>query len=93
MRPKRIKPDHRVDFKLTPGERDLIIERTVIDAELAERLRAAQALGLRLVVPLTLNDVDDLAGHVAAEANHCEPRASPRPPPATLPRALPSHLA
>jgi len=66
MRPKRIKPDHRVDFTLTPGERDLIIERTFIDAELEGRLRAAQALGSRLVVHLTLNDVDDLAGHVAA---------------------------
>lgn len=72
MRPKRTKPEQRVDFRLTPRERDLIIERTFIDAELEERLQAAQALGSRLVVHLTLDDVDDLAGHVAAEANHCE---------------------
>ncbi|PYR92070.1 MAG: hypothetical protein DMF84_14865 [Acidobacteria bacterium] len=52
-------------------ERDLIIERTVIDPELEERLRAAPALGSRIVVQLTLDEVDDLAGHVAAEANHC----------------------
>ena len=43
MRRKRIKPDHRVDFRLPPGERDLIIARTFIDAELEERLQAAQA--------------------------------------------------
>ena len=72
MRPKRIKPEQRLDFRLTPRDRDLIIERTFIDAELEERLQAAQALGSRLVVHLTLDDVDDLAGHVAAEANHCE---------------------
>jgi repressor LexA len=72
MRPKRIAPDHRVEFKLTPGERDLIIERTFIDAGVEERFRAAHALGSRLIVHLTLDDVDDLAGHVAAAANHCE---------------------
>jgi DNA-binding MarR family transcriptional regulator len=75
MSPKRIKPEQRVDFRLTPRERDLIIERTLVDPELEERLRAAPALGSRLVVQLTLDDVDDIAGHVAAEANHCaEPR-------------------
>jgi len=40
-----------------------------------ERLRSAAPLGSRLIVQLTLDDVDDLAGHVAAEANHsAEPR-------------------
>jgi len=53
MRPTRIKPDHRVAFRLAPRERDLIIEHTSIDAELEERLQAAQALGSRLVVHLT----------------------------------------
>jgi hypothetical protein len=75
MPPKRIKPEQRLDFRLTPRERDLIIERTFIDAEMEERLRAAPSFGSRLIVQLTLDDVDDLAGHVAAEANHCaEPR-------------------
>jgi hypothetical protein len=69
--PPRIKPGQRLDFKLTLQERDLIIERTFIDAEMEQRLRAAAALGSRLVVQLTLDDVDDLAGQVAAEANHC----------------------
>lgn len=50
MRRKRIEPGQRVDVRLTPRERNLILERT-------------------------LDDVDDLAGHLAAEANHCsEPR-------------------
>src|SRR5687767_8021638 len=73
MPPKRIKPEQRLDFRLTPRERDLIIERTFIDAETEER--AAPPFGSRLIVQLTLDDVDDLAGDVAAEANHCaEPR-------------------
>lgn len=75
MPPKRIRPEQRLDFRLTPRERDLIIERTFIDAEMEERLRAAPPFGSRLTVQLTLDDVDDLAGHVAAEANDCaEPR-------------------
>jgi repressor LexA len=75
MRRKRIKPGQLVDVRLTPQERDLILERTFIDDEMTGRLRGATPRGSNLVVRLTLDDVDDLAGHVAAEANHCpEPR-------------------
>jgi repressor LexA len=75
MRRKRIKPGQLVDVRLTPQERNLILERTFIDDEMAGRLRGATPRGSSLVVRLTLDDVDDLAGHVAAEANHCpEPR-------------------
>lgn len=75
MRRKRIKPGQFVDVTLTTQERDLIVERTLIDGEMEARLRGATARGLNLVVQLTLDDVDDLAGYIAAEANHCsEPR-------------------
>jgi DNA-binding MarR family transcriptional regulator len=75
MPPKRIKPGQRLDFRLTPQERDLIIQRAFLDTGMENRLRAAAPLGSRLVVQLTLDEVDDLAGHIAAEANHCsEPR-------------------
>jgi DNA-binding MarR family transcriptional regulator len=75
MRRKRIKPGQLVDVRLTPQERDLILDRTFIDDEMAGRLRGAMPRGSHLFVRLTLDDVDDLAGHVAAEANHCpEPR-------------------
>ena len=57
---------------LSTVERDLIVERTFIDPEMATRLRGAQTSGSKVQVALTLDDVDDLAGHVAAEANHCE---------------------
>ncbi len=75
MRRKRIRPGQLVDVRLTPKERDLILERTLIDDEMEGHLRGATPRGSNLVVRLTLDDVDDLAGHVAAEANHCsEPR-------------------
>ena len=71
IRRKRIKPGQRVAFRLTRQERDLIVERTMVDAEIEGRLRNARSSGLDLIVGLTLDDVDDLAGHVAAEANRC----------------------
>ncbi len=71
MRRKRIKPGQLVEISLTPQERDLLVERTFIDGEMEARLRGAAPRGSNLVVQLTLDDVDDLAGHVAAEANHC----------------------
>jgi repressor LexA len=71
MRHKRIKPGQLVDVRLAPQERDLILERTLLDDEMEGRLRGATPRGSSLVVQLTLDDVDDLAGHVAAEANHC----------------------
>lgn len=50
----------------------MILERTFIDPELDNRLRLAIAKGSRLIAGLTLDDVDELAGSVAAEANHCD---------------------
>jgi repressor LexA len=70
VRRKRIKRGQRLAFRLTRQERDLIVERTLIDAEIERRLRNAALSGSDLIVDLTLDDVDDLAGHVAAEANH-----------------------
>jgi DNA-binding MarR family transcriptional regulator len=60
---------------LTRRERDLILERTLIDDEMEGRLRGATCRSFNLVVQLALDDIDDLAGRVAAEANHySEPR-------------------
>lgn len=69
---KRIKPDERIAFALTRRERDLIVERTFIGSELETRLRLAVVSGSQLVADLTLEDIEELAGCVAAEANHCD---------------------
>lgn len=70
--PKRVKPNERIPFALTQRERDLILERTLIGPDLEKRLRVAAVSGSRVVAGLTLDDIDELAGYVAAEANHCD---------------------
>lgn len=69
---KYIKPGTRLPFRLSARERDLVIDRTLLDSEIEGRLRSATVTGPRLVVDLTLDDLDDLHGCVAAEANHCD---------------------
>jgi repressor LexA len=71
MRRKQIKPEARLAFGLTAKERDLVVERAFLDPEIEKRLRTAEPSGSKLTVGLTLDDLDDLAGCVAAEANHC----------------------
>jgi len=65
-----IQPGERVPVRLNPVQRDLILEHTFIDHELEQRLREAETEGASIVARLTLDDIDDLLGHVAAEANH-----------------------
>jgi DNA-binding MarR family transcriptional regulator len=69
---KYITPGSRIRFRLSPRERNLVVERAFLDPEIEVRLRGAATLGPGLAVELTLDDIDDLAGCVAAEANHCE---------------------
>jgi hypothetical protein len=73
------KPPQRrqhVRFTLSKGERDLLLRRTFLTDEVEKRLRLSTVgPGSRLAADLTLEELDDLAASVAAEANHCdEPR-------------------
>lgn len=67
-----IKPGTRIPLRLSVRERDLVVERAFLDPGMESRLRGAALAGTRLVVDLTLDDIDELAGGVAAEANHCK---------------------
>src|SRR6266849_4596012 len=69
---KFIKPDTRLAIRLSTRERDLVVERAFLDPEIEAELRQAMPTGSKLVVNLTLDDIDDLLGCVAAEANHCD---------------------
>lgn len=69
---KYIKPGTRLSLRLSTPERDLVVERAFLDRSVEARLRAAAGTGSKLVVDLTLDDIDDLLGCVAAEANHCD---------------------
>ena len=70
MRPQLIEPGEEISVRLTTRQRDLILEHTFIDPEFEKRLRIAVTEGTSIIVGLTLDDLDELLGHVAAEANH-----------------------
>jgi len=70
MRVRAIQPGERVPVRLSPAQRDLILEHAFIDPELEQRLRVAEAEGASIIARLTLDDIDELLGSVAAEANH-----------------------
>jgi DNA/RNA endonuclease YhcR with UshA esterase domain len=70
-RRKRIKRGQRVAFKLTRQERDLIVERMFVDAEIEGRLRNARSSNIED----TFTDEDDgTADAVMQEAKAFTPR-------------------
>ncbi len=70
--PQRIRPDEKVPLELNDRERTLILEHTFTHEELTNRLRIVPKPGERPVFRFTLDDLDELAGFVAAEANHAK---------------------
>ena len=67
----RIKPDEKVTLELNERERELI-QNTFADDDLTGRLRVVPKPGERPVFRFTLDDLDELAGFVASEANHAK---------------------
>ena len=57
-------------MELSERERELILKHTFADDELTGRLRIVPTPGEPPVYRFTLDDLDELAGYVAAEANH-----------------------
>jgi hypothetical protein len=70
--PKRIAVGEKIPLELTECERDLIIEHTFAGNNLTDRLRVVPSPGQRPSYRFTLDDLDELAGYVAAEANHAK---------------------
>jgi Plasmid pRiA4b ORF-3-like protein len=75
VRQTPIKSGETVPLELNRLERDLIISHTFADESLTNRLRIAQQPGQRPVFHFTLDELDELVGDVAAEANHAKNRA------------------
>jgi len=71
---KQIAIGEKVPLELTDRERDLIITHTFAGNNLTDRLRIAPGPGRRPLYRFTLDDLDELAGFVAAEANHAKVR-------------------
>ncbi|MBU4267280.1 MAG: hypothetical protein KJ808_00280 [Acidobacteria bacterium] len=65
---KKIPEGAMIRFRLTPAERMLVRDETFYDPDFAN---LAECEGNGFVVPMTLLDIDELLGDVAAAANHC----------------------
>jgi hypothetical protein len=66
----RIRPNETVPLELNARERELILSHTFADESLTNRLRVVPKKSERPVFRFTLDDLDELAGFIAAEANH-----------------------
>lgn len=67
---KQIQPGEKVPFKLTATERKLVLEDLLcLDQESEQIIRDTPA---GKPVMLTLDDLEDFSGYIAAEANHCD---------------------
>ncbi len=69
---KPITVGEKVPLELNQHERDLIIEHTFAGNDLTDRLRIVPSPGRRPFYRFTLDELDELAGYVAAEANHAK---------------------
>ena len=65
---KKIPEGETIRFRLTPAERTLVRDETFYDTDFAN---LAECEGNGFVVPMTLLDIDELLGYIAAAANHC----------------------
>ncbi len=65
---KRIKQGQMIPVKLSEHERGLIINKTLAGPDLTERLELV--LKRESVFAFTLDELDELVGYIAAEANH-----------------------
>jgi len=72
MQRRRIPPDQRLGLKLSRADRDLLLDICIMDGDLEDRIRDAPAR--QRTVMFTLDELDALAGWVAAEANHTSDR-------------------
>ena len=70
-----VKEDETVPLELNERERDLIVSHTFAADSLIDRLRAEAEPGQRPVFHFTLDELDELVGDVAAEANHAKNKA------------------
>ena len=69
MKRKKIPYGTTLPVTLTLRERDIIRDETLCDPDFA---RLAVIDGKSMKIDLSLNDIEDIQGYIAAEANHTE---------------------
>jgi hypothetical protein len=67
---KTVRPGERVSLKLSNRQRELILKHTFADDDLTAPLHVAPVSNNTSVYSFTLDDLEELMGYVAAEANH-----------------------
>jgi hypothetical protein len=65
-----VKPGERIPFAFTRKERDAVLEETFADPSLTDRLKVAEATPRGVQASYTIDEMDELLGFIAAEANH-----------------------
>ncbi len=69
MKRKKIPYGSKLPVKLTLRERDLIRNKTFYDPDFAS---SAVVEGKDITLELSLDDIEEIQGYIAAEANHTE---------------------
>jgi hypothetical protein len=69
---KPVLPGQKVPLTLSAWERELILQHTFADDELTAPLRLVPTTSKTPVYSFTLDDLEELVGYVAAEANHAQ---------------------
>jgi hypothetical protein len=80
MKRKMISPRHSdqdqpIVLRLTQSEIDLIRDETLYDPDFGQ---IAETQGSKRLIPITLDELEDLLGYIAAEANHAEDKTLER---------------
>jgi len=71
MKRKLIHPGQSIGLRLTAAERTLLVEGILV-LDRAYITRITDSPSDRHHVPFSLDELDELAGYVASEANHCK---------------------
>ena len=71
---KYIPPGEKAALSITLAQRDLIRDHTFASPHLTDALKIAELKDKKIIVYYTLDDLDELAGYVAAAANHAKDR-------------------
>jgi hypothetical protein len=72
MNRQKIEYGQPIEVAITPRQRSLILEHAMGGPEVTGPLRMAVVKGKKLIVKLTLDDLDEIIGYIAAEANHTD---------------------
>jgi len=71
MNRKKIAQDTKIEIRLSKRDYELISEHTFVDSEFIECIREVPGEKY-FIAPYTLDDLDDVLGFIATEANHCK---------------------